>query len=57
VDRDAVDLLEVRLVALAGGADDRDGVAGVLERVRLLPHAPVERGSQVLDEIRNFLIP
>jgi predicted ATPase with chaperone activity len=55
VDRDAVDLLETALEPLARGADDRDRVARVAERARLLPHPPVERAGKVLDEDQDPL--
>jgi hypothetical protein len=49
-DRDALQELELLLVPLARGADDRHGVARVAQRGGLLPHAAVEGTGQVLHQ-------
>ncbi len=50
MDVDVIDALEALFVAGRLRADDRDDVAGRRKRARLLPHAPVERTRQVLDD-------
>jgi hypothetical protein len=50
VDVDTVDDLVAHRVLRGAGADHRDVVAGVAQRAGLLPHAPVERHGQVLDQ-------
>src|SRR6185436_16922151 len=52
-DVDAVDLLVLLLVALAGRADDRHQVPRVAQGGGLLPYPPVERTRQVLDQDEN----
>src|SRR6185436_5122120 len=62
MDVDAVDRLELLLVTLAGGADDRDAVPCGAQGRRLLPHATVKRAGEILDEdenpslLRHFLL-
>src|SRR4051812_4306051 len=54
-DVDAVDRPEMRLVATAGGADDRDDVSRIAQRGGFLPHAPVKRRREILDEYEDAL--